>query len=133
MGFWDGVKSVAKNTKCFLGFHGGEYKQKEGKPKCYLGKTCPDCGKDVEMEKHSFGDWKYLEDGKCRAKRRCVTCNYEENSTRHQFRWDHKDSNCRMIEICTRCGEIKKGLTVHSWINSDGKGKKICKDCGCNG
>ena len=80
-----------------------------------------------------YGDWKYLEDGKCRAKRRCVTCNYEENSTRHQFRWDHKDSNCRMIEICTRCGEIKKGLTVHSWINSDGKGKKICKDCGCNG
>ena len=65
MGFWDGVKSVAKNTKCFLGFHGGEYKQKEGKPKCYLGKTCPDCGKDVETEKHSFGDWKYLEDGEC--------------------------------------------------------------------
>ena len=82
---------------------------------------------DLEMERRVNKNFKYSDF------KRCVTCNYEENSTRHQFRWDHKDSNCRMIEICTRCGEIKKGLTVHSWINSDGKGKKICKDCGCNG
>lgn len=131
MGFWDSVKDVALSVKCFTGWHDGEYEQEKGKPECYLVKTCPDCKKVVKKEEHSFSSWEYLGNDSCKAKRKCFTCNYEENSTRHQFKWDHKDSNCRIIEICARCGETKKGLTAHVWINpSDDKGKKVCQDCG---
>ena len=42
MGFWDSVKSVALSVKCFTGWHEGEYEHIKGKPKCFLGKTCPD-------------------------------------------------------------------------------------------
>jgi len=78
MGLWDTVKNLAMSAKCMTGWHGGEYEHIQGKPKCFLGKTCPDCGEYVTKNKHKFGSWEYITYGKCDAVRKCNYCKLDE-------------------------------------------------------
>ena len=43
MGLWDSLKKVGVAAKCGVGWHAGDYERVEGKPECFMAKTCPDC------------------------------------------------------------------------------------------
>lgn len=137
MGFWDKVKSVAISAKCMTGWHAGDYKHIDGKPLCFLGKTCPDCGEYVTKNNHTYNEWQYKNYNSCDAIRECVHCGSIESSVRHNYERQGKDSNCRVIEVCKRCNDKKLGSTDHNWVsipltNTEVKvqGKRKCKDCG---
>ena len=135
MGFWDKVKSVAVSAKCMTGWHAGTYTHIDGEPLCHLGKTCPDCNEYVTKIVHKFSEWEYLDYGKCDAKRSCIHCAYEEYGVQHDYEEQGKNSDCRIIEICTRCGDEQLGRENHNWLNVAGHelkvgGKRKCKDCG---
>jgi len=135
MGFWDKVKSVALSAKCMTGWHAGTYTHIEGKPECYLEKTCPDCNEYVTTKKHKFSEWEYLGYGKCDSRHECIHCGYTEDKVRHDYEEQGKDGNCKIIEVCTRCGDRELGRAKHNWINIAGYevkagGKRKCRDCG---
>ena len=138
MGFWDKVKSVAVSAKCIAGWHAGEYTHIQGKPECHTEKTCPDCEKYVTKQIHKFTDWKFTNNSMnnpCDSIRNCIHCNHQEQMIRHQYEKNGKDSNCRIIEKCKRCGDEKLGSESHNWLNIMGheikaQGKRKCKDCG---
>lgn len=138
MGFWDKVKSVANSAKCMTGWHAGEYSHISGKPECHLEKTCPDCNEYVTKKKHKFSDWKYTNNSSskpCDSIRDCIHCDIQETKEIHQHEKNGKDSNCRVIEKCKRCGDEQLGSESHNWISIMGhevkvQGQKKCKDCG---
>lgn len=136
MGFWDNVKELAVGAKCAVGWHEGEYGHIKGKPQCYLGKTCPDCGKWVTKEEHIYSGWEYIDYGKCDSIKSCIHCKYQEREIRHNYKKEGKDSNCIIIEVCSRCRDKKLGKTEHNWVTipfTDRElkiqGKRTCKDC----
>ena len=137
MGFWDKVKDVAIAAKCMTGWHGGEYEHIQGRPLCYLGKTCPDCHEYITKTKHDFTEWEYKSYSNCDAVRECIHCQAQEASVIHTYEETGKDSNCRIIKICSRCGKQELGSTQHDWITIPftdteikANGKRKCKDCG---
>ena len=137
MGFWDKVKSVAVSAKCMTGWHAGDYEHIKGKPLCHMGKTCPDCKKYVTTMKHEYNDWKYLTYDKCDSVKECIHCGHKESEVRHTFEENGKDSNCKVIKICSRCNLKEVGGARHEWITIPftnheikAKGKRKCKDCG---
>lgn len=137
MAFWDNVKSIAIKAKCTVGWHEGEYKHIDGKPECFLGKTCPDCNKWVTEERHEFSDWEYLTYNSCNTVESCIHCKLQRTGVEHNYQKEGKDSNCHIVEVCLRCKDKKIGRAEHNWIqvpiiNQDIKvdGKRKCKDCG---
>jgi glutaredoxin-related protein len=136
MGFWDSVKSVALSVKCFTGWHEGEYEHIKGKPKCFLGKTCPDCNQFITKEEHEYDGWEYVGYSKCDAVRKCIHCKHQQREIRHEYRKEGKESDCRVIEVCIRCRDKKIGRAEHNWVtipftDKDLKiqGKRTCRDC----
>ena len=143
MSFWNVVKSVANSAKCMAGWHSGQYSHIEGKPKCNLGKRCPDCNAYVTKEKHEFSEWKFPNYTDCNAKRECIHCGHDEFKVIHDHERVGKDnSNCEIILRCKRCHDEKRGKAEHEWISlfktelkvetEDGK-KRKCKNCGTFG
>lgn len=137
MGFWDTIVSVALSAKCMTGWHSGDYAHVDGKPLCFLGKTCPDCGEYVTKNNHKYNEWEYPIYNSCNAIRKCVHCGYQDSSVQHTYAKHGKDGNCKIIEICSRCGDKKLGREEHNWLqipftNTDVKanGQKKCRDCG---
>ncbi len=137
MGFWDAVKEVAIAAKCGIGFHAGEYQQKEGKPACFWFKICPDCGKYVVKHEHDFDQWEYRSYGTCNAVRECIHCRKEEYSIVHNYEKVEKDANCHVISVCSRCGDRVIGGAEHNWVKNPFTGEALlidggrrCKDCG---
>jgi len=140
MGLWDMVKDAALFAKCLTGWHAGEYTHIEGKPLCFFGKTCPDCGEYVTKKNHKFSEWQYKTYSNCDSERECVYCGLLESSVQHNYERQGKDSQCRIIEDCRRCGDKKYSGEEHNWItipftNKDlnVKGQRKCKDCGYMG
>jgi hypothetical protein len=140
MGLWDKVKSVALSAKCMTGWHAGEYEHVEGKPLCFLGKTCPDCGEYVTKNKHAYNEWEYFSYDSCNAQRNCIHCNHIEQAVQHQYKEQGKDESCRIIEVCQRCGDKKIGSAKHNWVTipftdteMKSGGKRKCQDCGYMG
>ncbi|WP_104708607.1 hypothetical protein [Helicobacter felis] len=133
MGLWDAIKSVAKSVKCGVGVHAGEYAHVKGKPKCFLGKTCPDCKKYITTQKHEFGDWDYQKDQDCTQARTCAHCKKAETRVEHQFGgWSYADQSCTQVSVCARCKETKTEV----WHSFNEKGKdeqcriiKVCSRC----
>lgn len=138
MGFWDKVKSVANSAKCMTGWHAGEYNHIYGMPECHLEKICPDCDKYVTKIKHNFNDWRYTNNSfsqPCDSVRTCIHCEEQETKVIHQYEKNGKDSNCRVVEKCKRCGDEQLKSASHNWISIAGhdlkvQGKRKCKDCG---
>jgi len=135
MGFWDKVKSAAISAKCMAGWHAGTYTPIEGEPLCHLEKTCPDCNKYITKIEHKFNNWEYLDYGKCDVEHTCIHCNYKEYGVKHNYEKIGKNDECRIIEICKRCGDEQLGEIEHNWIRIAGRelkihGKRKCKDCG---
>jgi len=128
MSFWDVVKKVAVMAKCTTGWHAGEYEHIEGKPKCFLGKKCTDCGKYVTTKKHSFSEYTYKHFDKCDQTRKCIHCKFVENEINHSYEEHGKDGDCKIIKICSRCGGKVIGKENHRWKNGSGD-KKMCLDC----
>jgi len=134
MGLWDKVKSVAMSAKCMTGWHAGEYTSIEGKPKCNLEKTCPDCNKYMTKISHKMSSWNYLFDRKCDAVCHCIHCNFEVIEVRHNYHEVRQGTECRYIDTCDRCGDMKQSKIRH---NYEERGKdsncriiEVCKDCG---
>jgi hypothetical protein len=137
MGLWDNVKKVALSAKCLTGWHAGTYEPIEGREKCKLAKTCPDCGEYVTKTVHEYGEWTYLEYNSCQAQKECIYCQDLKRETVHNYKRRGKNQSCGIIEICERCNDEKVGATEHNWIkipftDTDLKvqGRKKCKDCG---
>jgi len=138
MGFWDKVKSVANSAKCMTGWHAGEYTSISGKPECHMEKTCPDCNEYVTKKKHKYSNWKYTNNSysqPCDSIRDCIHCDLQESKVIHEYEKNGKDSNCRIIEKCKRCGDKKTGSASHNWVSLMGheikvEGQKKCRDCG---
>lgn len=138
MGFWDKVKSIASSAKCMTGWHAGEYSHIAGKPECHLEKTCPDCNEYVTKKKHKFTEWRYTNNSfsePCDSVRTCVHCEDQETKIIHQYEKNGKDSSCRVVEKCKRCGHEQLGSVSHNWVSIVGHevkidGKRKCRDCG---
>ena len=135
MGFFDTLKKAAVSAKCATGWHAGNYTPIDGEPLCHLEKTCPDCDKYVTTVKHKFDEWEYLQYGSCNAEHKCIHCGHTEQKVLHEYKEKGKDTNCRIIEVCSRCGDEKFGREKHNWISMGShelkvQGKRKCKDCG---
>ena len=137
MGLWDSLKKVGVAAKCGVGWHAGDYERVEGKPECFMAKTCPDCRQYVTKNDHTFGDWQYQEYGNCRQFCSCIHCGYQKTEVIHDFEEHGKNEECRIIEICRVCNHKELGRAQHNWIqipftNKDVsiKGQKKCGDCG---
>lgn len=140
MSFWDKVKSFTRSAKCTVGWHGGEYAPIAGKPKCHLGKTCPNCNDYLTKEEHEFSEWIFTQEGDCNARRECIYCGYEEQEEKHNHEQVAKDlSNCEILLRCRRCGDEKVGPAEHEWVeqpqtqgatDSSSGNKKQCQVCG---
>ncbi len=136
----DGVIGIAKAGSCLVGWHAGEWSHQEGKPLCYVEKTCPRCNKYVTAIHHNYGQWIYTYDGRCDARRQCSHCKHDEFKVVHSHERVGKDSsNCRIIYRCRRCRDEYLGSAEHDWITlfdkevkvntSEGK-KRKCRNCG---
>lgn len=119
-----------KWAKCKIGVHAGEYSQKEGAPKCYYFKICPDCKELVEKYKHEYGYWD-REDFRnpCRLTRKCEYCEYREYKTEHTFNAPPVMEGCQVFDVCSYCGYKHSKGTSHDWRHMDG-GRKYCARCG---
>lgn len=138
MGFWGVVKSVALSAKCLTGWHAGNWSHIQGKPKCFMEKTCPDCSKHVTTKKHSFGEWRKINYSTCDSVRECEYCGSVEQKIMHDYENNGKDENCRLIKKCRSCGAKEIGREDHEWLtifDNEVKvgGKRKCKRCGASG
>ena len=139
MGFFDSVKKIAISAKCMAGWHGGKYSQIEGKPKCHLGKTCPDCKKYITTFYHQYSGWgDYKKPRSCEQERKCVHCGHIDTRIEHQsFKIKGKDDYCTEILECVRCGYKKRGEEDHNWSKTTcfenanfGHIEERCINCG---
>ena len=115
MGLWDKVKSAALSAKCMTGWHAGEYKRVPDTPDCFFTKQCPDCGKEVETNRHKYGDIRYKYALKCDAVRNCIYCEHEAAEIAHNYEDLGLDRNCQEMKKCNRCGDLKIGRPQHSY------------------
>ncbi|EGK8058263.1 hypothetical protein IO382_000636 [Campylobacter lari] len=137
MGFLDTLKSIAISAKCGIGWHGGTYSNEEGKPQCYLSKTCPDCNEYISKYNHNFAERVITDPYSCRGYEECTYCQHREFGTYHKFEKVRKNERCQIIEKCSQCGKERLGDIQHSWVqipftNKDASinGKRKCRDCG---
>lgn len=103
--------------KCIADYHGGEYSSVEGKAKCNLEKTCPNCNKYMTKIEHKMSPWKYLSEEKCDAVSHCIYCNYEVNELRHIYNEVKEKNECTYVDTCNRCGDKtiqKKATSPHA-------------------
>ncbi|MFC0308417.1 hypothetical protein ACFFHK_01695 [Gallibacterium trehalosifermentans] len=121
------AKEIATAAKCSAGWHAGQFKPAIAGPECKLEKDCPDCGEHVVIYKHFYTEWEYTKYDSCNAVRFCEYCGKVEQEERHNYVIVRKDSNCRIVERCFRCGGQKIGREDHNWIEAFGI--KECLDC----
>lgn len=142
MGIIDSIKNAAIAARCLTGLHSGDFFNIQGKPKCYMVKTCIDCNKRIEKIEHKFGDWSFVKDKQCDAKRSCIYCNEEEKKIAHQWEKEDYDEkslirSCDMYKTCKRCFQREYVRTQHGpWFGSvghpDGTQTFSCERCGKN-
>ncbi len=107
---WQGAKNAATATSCFVGWHSGEYAPEEGKPRCHLAKTCPNCNKYITKVSHRYGDWIYQSDNRCDVYKKCEYCDDKVlEKDHHQFGdWEYTSyGSCNMKQECKRCKKDK--------------------------
>lgn len=117
MGLFDFIKNTAIKVKCAAGFHAGEYRSIEGKPKCHVEKVCPDCGEYVTSFNHTWSGWVYERDNDCTMTETCKDCGKISKKIYHEF-YDEDPreyGNCRIDKTCRRCGDKKIGEVNHLW------------------
>ena len=140
MGLWDSIKKVATKAKCGIGFHGGTFRTPDGKPKCHLEKTCPDCMELITERKHAYEhDWKnapfdYSSQIKCTRAQGCIHCGeIQKKEVHEEYRKLGVNARCQVVKACTRCGHEKTEGHEHSFIRDgveDGKIVMRCTNCG---
>ncbi|HEC1730743.1 TPA: hypothetical protein R2A65_000764 [Campylobacter jejuni] len=137
MGIFNTLKTLALSAKCATGWHGGEFKNEDDKPKCFFSKICPDCNKYIQKIEHKFGDYIITNHRNCEGYKECEYCNLKEYGTYHQYEEIGVNASCQIIKKCRQCGDEQLGATKHSWITipfTDKEfsvnGKRKCKDCG---
>ena len=130
--FKEKLVGAFKWGKCKVGIHAGEYQQKEGMPKCYWWKICPDCNELVEKSEHQYGYWDRKDShNPCRVRRECEYCGHKESKIEHAFDAPIMDY-CQIYEVCMYCGYRQHKGTSHEWRYMEG-GRKICTRCGEQG
>ena len=105
--------------------------------RCEQVRECVYCQDKKTRTEHQFAQWEYYEFGKCNQIRECIRCHKKETRVEHDYQEHHKDSQCRIIKVCTRCKDEQLGSIEHNWVkipfsNNDLKvsGKRKCRDCG---
>lgn len=122
--------SKEEKVQCKVGIHAGEYQQKEGMPKCYWWKICPDCNELFEKYEHQYGYWERKDShNPCRVSRECEYCEHREYRIEHTYDLPLIKEGCQVFEVCSYCGYKQIKGTSHDWRFMDG-GKKYCARCG---
>lgn len=136
MSLWNKVKGAAKSVKCMTNWHAGQFTPIEGKPKCHLEKTCPDCNKYVTKKSHKFGEWSYVRADRCDRESSCIHCDDKKHDIKHNHQMVRKElGTCREILECARCRDEKMGNVSHNFklVGKDSstcEPIKECTDCG---
>ncbi|EOB5130250.1 hypothetical protein A0M84_02525 [Campylobacter jejuni] len=137
MGIFNTLKTLTLSAKCATGWHGGEFKNEDDKPKCFFSKICPDCNKYTQKIEHKFGDYIITNHRNCEGYKECEYCNLKEYGTYHQYEEIGVNASRQIIKKCRQCGDEQLGTTKHSWITipfTDKEfsvnGKRKCIDCG---
>ena len=140
MGLWDSIKNAAIKAKCGVGFHGGIFTTPEGKPKCYLEKTCPDCKELIKIKNHQYEhEWKeapfYNDSQKqCTRIRNCIHCGEVEKKEIHEeYRRIGVNAKCQVVKECVRCGHEKTDGYEHQYrrlgVNAKCQLVEVCERC----
>lgn len=141
MGFFDSVIGYAKQAKCAVGFHAGEYENVKGKPLCHFEKECPDCKEFMEKDNHKFPkEVEYHAEKSCVKIFKCVHCDETTSTEVHlDGVYLRKNSQCEVVKRCVRCDSSYEDGTSHDYPVipriekiSETEHHMIyeCKDCG---
>lgn len=122
-----------KWAKCKIGIHAGEYQQKDGAPKCYYFKICPDCNELVEKYEHEYDYWDREDfSHPCNLTRKCKYCGYKNHKIEHTYNAPPIIEDCQAFEVCSFCGYKHRIGISHEWRYME-DGKKYCTRCGTQG
>ena len=123
------TKKFAMTAKCKTGWHAGHYKSIEGKPKCQLAKTCPDCDEYITKINHKYNNWDYVKAFNCTQVRACVHCDREDQRIHHNHLVTGTNDHCDELLECSRCDNKKKGSKRHQWDSWSREGDRMVRGC----
>jgi hypothetical protein len=75
--------------RCNLGMHQGAWEYDYSRA-CDQSRRCTSCGTVSSRVRHTFGDWRFTDDGAapdCSSARTCARCDATETDYRHEFHW----------------------------------------------